>query len=68
MKRRDTTAPPEPMRDKATGLWFKVPGRKGTYQRYDEAACLSGTAHWYLIDGRWHAFRDSDVQERKGKG
>lgn len=62
MRGRDTTDTPRPISQQATGLWFRVPGKRGKYQRYDEAPPFDGSAHWYLIDGSWHAFRESDVR------
>jgi hypothetical protein len=43
MKGRNTPDTEAPLSKQATGLWFKVPGKRGKYQRYDEAAPHDGS-------------------------
>lgn len=61
---RTITADPDPMSNRATGDWFRLP-TGDVAQRYDEAPPYDGSTHWYLVEGRWHAFRIDAVTAAK---
>lgn len=64
---RDSTGNSDPLSDRATGQMFKVKGRRGSFERYEEAPPYDGTTHWYLGPKQiWRAFKTSDVTPVKG--
>ncbi len=70
LTKRTSSGESNPLADKATGLWFRRKGRKGKWQRYDEAPPYDGSVHWYkqAEDAGWHAFRVSDMKPvKKGR-
>lgn len=67
MKGRDDTGKePQPLKLKATGLWFRRKGFKERMQRFDEAAPYNGKVHWYLGHSGWHAYTTDQVTPIKG--
>jgi hypothetical protein len=58
---------PQPMRGKASGLWFRRKGKRGLWQRYDLAAPYDrNDTYWYKqVGGGWHAFRNDQVTPAK---
>ena len=61
---RDYKGEETPLSDHATGEYFRVPRRRGVWQRYDKARSAE-PAHWYLLDTGWHVFLDEDVTAAK---